>query len=160
MSDETPMKKMNDSLSEIFDTEPAWDDNVTREDRERALSIIPDVEVTEDDEQDMEIDHQEVRKNIYHLIKQGHDALDYALLLAKDSDSARGFEVVAGLMKTIADMNAQLMDSHRSKKQTKNIGGKRMDDGTPKGNTTNNAIFVGSTTELSKMLESMNNKKG
>lgn len=159
------MDKMDESLSEIFDADPI---NLTKEERKNSLTIIPEIDddVNKNEESDkdeqLEKDHQEARKNIYHLIQQGHTALDYALELAKDSDSARGFEVVAGLMKTISDMNSQLMDTHSKKKHTKNIGAKRMDnnDNGGPGSTTNNAIFVGSTSELSKMIESMSNKKG
>lgn len=158
-SNDKPMDKMDESLSEVFDVEPMGKD----EDRKNAITVIPDLDQEDKSDDDlMEYDHQEVRKNIYHLIGQGHIALDYALELAKESDSARGFEVVAGMMKTISDMNAQLMETHKSKKSTKNIGAKRMEGGNEgsSGGVTNNAIFVGSTTELSKMIESMTNKKG
>lgn len=157
-NNDTPMDKMDESLSNIFEVEPMI---VTDEDRKHAITIIPDLDNQDkSDDELMEFDHQEVRKNIHHLIQQGHVALDYALELAKESDSARGFEVVAGMMKTISDMNTQLMDTHRSKKATKHIGAKRMEGGEATGSTTNNAIFVGSTTELAKMIESMTNKKG
>jgi hypothetical protein len=71
--------------------------------------------------------------------------------VAKSSEHPRAFEVVGGLMKQLADINQQLMDVHQQKKKleepTKGSATKEV--------TTNNAIFVGSTADLNKMIKKM-----
>jgi hypothetical protein len=83
---------------------------------------------------------------------QGEDALMGALEVAKASEHPRAFEVVGTLMKQLADVNQQLLDLHRQKAKldepVKGVGG-------GKQVTNNNAIFVGSTTELNKMISNM-----
>ena len=76
----------------------------------------------------------------------------HALDVAKASENPRAFEVVGGLMKQLADINHQLLDL--SEKRQKMSAPKKND---PAGNqiTNNNAFFVGSTTELNKMLNNM-----
>jgi len=145
-------ENMNDALSEIFgvEVEPA-----TFEDKRGALTIIPEVETSDDDLETMDHDHQNARKNLSHLIQQGHEALEYALLIAKESESPRAFEVVAGLIKSISDVNTQLLDTHRTKQQMKINELKKNGDKSISNTTTNNCLFVGSTAELSKMISNM-----
>jgi hypothetical protein len=83
---------------------------------------------------------------------QGEDALMGALEVAKASEHPRAFEVVGNLMKQLADVNQQLLDLHKQKQQLENAseGGSGK-----KGVTNNNAIFVGSTTELNKLINKM-----
>lgn len=143
----TPIDKMDEALSDIFNTEPC---DLTSEQKKNAISIIEDIK-----DGNIDTDHQNARNSIYHLISQGNVALDYALELAKQSDSARGFEVVAGLLKTIADINTQLLDTHEKKEKVKKAQSNNGE--TDNGNVTNNnSIFVGSTAELSKMISDMN----
>lgn len=98
-------------------------------------------------------DADNARSNIYGLIDQGSNALDYAIELAKSSDSPRAFEVVGTLLKTIADMNSQLLDIH-SKKQALNKKQEVQTDG-PQKVVNNSIVFQGSTTDLQRMLKDM-----
>jgi hypothetical protein len=96
-------------------------------------------------------DFEQSRKNLNILLMQGEDALMGALEVAKASEHPRAFEVVGNLMKQLADVNQQLLDLHKQKQQLENAesgSGK-------KGVTNNNAIFVGSTTELNKLINKM-----
>lgn len=97
----------------------------------------------------IDYDYEKTRGNLHTLLAQGHEALMEALEIAKKSEHPRAFEVVGGLMKQLADINHQLLDlSEKRQKMTEKTENKQ-------GPTTNNAIFVGSTTELNKFLKNM-----
>ncbi len=98
-------------------------------------------------------DYNTTRKNLIDLLATGKDALDTALLVAKDSEHPRAFEVVGNLMKQIADINEQLLVLSERKQK---LDGKLTDNNNQGGNvTTNNSIFVGSTSELQKLINDM-----
>ena len=98
-----------------------------------------------------EVDFEQSRKNLQLLLLQGEDALMGALEVAKASEHPRAFEVVGNLIKQLADVNQQMLDLHQQKKKLDGEDGKA----SSKQVTNNNAIFVGSTTELSKMIKKM-----
>lgn len=136
--------KIDNNMSEIFDLEPTQ--KVTGEVITKSGEVIlpPDERV--------DYDYDKSRSNLHNLLQQGQDALNHALEVAKSSEHPRAFEVVGNLMKQLADINHQLMDLH---------GKKRDLDAPSKGEvskqvTNNNAIFVGSTAELSKLINNMN----
>ena len=98
---------------------------------------------------DTEEDYVYTRDKIKNLISKSEDAIDSMMMLAQDSEHPRAFEVLSAMFKTTTEMMDQLMTLQK----------KRHDLTQPKdaknqqsGNTTNNAIFVGSTTELQKYL--------
>lgn len=95
-------------------------------------------------------DYEKSRNNLHTLLEQGKDALIYALEVAKQSEHPRAFEVVGGLMKQLADINHQLLDlsEKRQKLEAK-------DKNETKQVTNNTAVFVGSTTDLNKMIKNM-----
>jgi hypothetical protein len=97
----------------------------------------------------IEDDYDKSRTNLHDLLLKGQEALESALTVAKQSEHPRAFEVVGNLMKQLADVNQQLMDLHQQKRKLEEPSK------TQKSVTTNNAIFVGSTTELSKMIKNM-----
>ena len=134
--------KIDDNLSEIF--------NMTPIERANNQVVIAETgEIIESKETKVESDYDRTRNNLHNLLAQGQQALNHALEVAKQSEHPRAFEVVGNLMKQVADINTQLMDLHQQKQKL---------DG-PKEtakNVTNNAIFVGSTSELNKLIEKMN----
>ena len=105
-------------------------------------------DVTEDREKDYEY----TRGQLYTLIDQGGEAVRGALEVAQESGHPRAFEVATNAMKQVADMTDKLADLHKKMKDL---------DEEKKGpsNVTNNAMFVGSTSELQKMLKQMNGGK-
>ena len=105
-------------------------------------------DVTEDREKDYEY----TRAELYRLIDQGQEAVQGALEVAQESGHPRAFEVATNAMKQVADMTDKLADLHKKMKAL---------DEEKKGPTkvTNNAMFVGSTTELQKMLKQMGGGK-
>lgn len=93
-------------------------------------------------------DYETTRNNLHSILNQGQEALFHALEVAKQSEHPRAFEVVGGLMKHLSDINHQLLDLHKKKQSIES----NSSDSKEPSSVTNNAIFVGSTTELSKML--------
>lgn len=94
-------------------------------------------------------DFDYIRANIKDIIKTGQEALHRLLMLAQTSDQPRAYEVVAILMREIASANKDLLNSHKVKYETVNPSEKQG----AVHNTQNNTIFVGSTSELSKVLK-------
>jgi len=90
-------------------------------------------------------DFDYARENIKQLIANGSDAIDEIIKIAKAGDNPRAFEVVSLLLKTVADMNKDLIDLYQKTKVVKK-------EETTINNTTNQSIFVGSTSELQDLI--------
>lgn len=114
-------------------------------------------EVT-DASEDINKDIEFARENTIGLIAQSQEAIDELLLIAKQSQHPRAFEVVANLLKTSADLNSDLLNIHKKKQD---LTGKVATAPSSAKNVTNNNLFVGSTADLQNMLADMaaNNKK-
>lgn len=134
--------KIDDRLSEVFDV-PA----ITKTEGE--VIDASTGEIIQKPVEKIEDDYDRTRSNLHELLVKGQDALNHALEVAKQSEHPRAFEVVGNLMKQLADVNQQLMDIHQQKAKL---------DGPGKADkqvTNNNAIFVGSTAELNKLIKNM-----
>jgi hypothetical protein len=131
------MKKINEKLSEIFDVEPIKEEIKPKNE----LSLI-------DDTDPVETDTDYARKNIRSLIEKGKDAVDELLIVAKDSQHPRAYEVAATLIKNMSDLNKDLLELQKRKKELQ-ISSKE------KSNDLNidKAVFVGSTAELMKLIK-------
>ena len=99
---------------------------------------------TEDEDND---DFKYSRENLYHLIERGQDALDGILQVAKETDHPRAYEVAGQLLKTNAENAEKLVNLQTTKKKVTEVSG-------PKNVT--NALFVGSTAELQKLIKDKN----
>ena len=129
------MNKLNQTLSEVLDVEPI--DYQTTE--------IVQVKTPVED------DAEFARTNIRDLISKGNTAIDNLLQVATASEHPRAYEVAAGLIKNLGDLNKDLLEIQKRKRD--------LDPTQSKSNSTTNidkAVFVGSTTELVKFLK--NNK--
>jgi len=137
------MSKMNNNLSEVLNTEP--------------IEINPIIEVQSTEVTSLnqvEDDANFARSNIRDLIAKGNTAMDQLLAVAKESEHPRAYEVAAGLIKNLADMNKDLLELQKKRKDlTPNGDGFA---GNAKNLNVDKAIFVGSTNELVKFLK--NNK--
>lgn len=102
------------------------------------------------DNEKVEYDYNKTRDNLHSLLNQGQEALYHALEVAKQSEHPRAFEVVGELMSKLATVNGQLLDLTEKKQK---LVTKKEKEGPQ--NITNNAIFVGSTNELKKMLNNI-----
>ncbi len=134
------MSNIDDKLNEVLDIAgvvlPA-----TTQDESKELVIPQD--------KDVEIDFDTGRENLYKMLDKGNDAIDGILALAKEGEHPRAYEVAGQLIKTVADVSKDLMAMQEKLKKLKEVPNTG-----PKSVT--NALFVGSTTELQKLLK---NKK-
>ena len=94
---------------------------------------------------DDDIDYNYARENYYNLIERNQDAVEEMLEIAKQSEHPRAFEVVGQLIKSGLDANKELMALHKTKKELSIEKGPSQ--------VTNQAVFVGSTAELQKLLK-------
>jgi hypothetical protein len=90
-------------------------------------------------------DYEFVQSNLKNLIGSGNVALESALKVATESDSPRAFEVVAIMLKTMADLNNNVLDVHKKAKAT-------TADTKTTVKQTNNSVFIGSTKDLQNLL--------
>jgi len=133
------MSKLNDNLSEIFDIEPLEEPKYLP-----ATVIQKPVEEAGDE---VDADSSIARSNIKNLIDKGTDSIDDLLRVAKESEHPRAYEVAANFIKTLADLNKDLLEIQKRKQELK-----------PQNNQSNspinvkNAVFVGSTAELLKQI--------
>ena len=129
------MNKINDKLNEILDIA----DEVNVEEVKKTLPTVPE-------DKDPDIDFETGRKNLYNLLDKGNEAIDGILELAKEGEHPRAYEVAGQLIKTVSEVSQNLLDLQEKLKKVKEVPDKG-----PKNVT--NALFVGSTTELQKMLK-------
>jgi len=98
------------------------------------------------DNEDVSADYKYSRENFYNLIERGQDAIDGILELAKESEHPRTYEVAGQLIKNVGETTEKLLDLQRKLKDLKEVP-----NTAPKNVT--NALFVGSTAELQKMIK-------
>jgi hypothetical protein len=97
-------------------------------------------------------DYEYARTNLYSIIEKGTNALDDIIDIAKQSESARAFEVVTNLIKTMTEANKDLLSLAKTKKELDR------DENIPEKQVTNNNLFVGSSAELLKMIKDKSNE--
>jgi hypothetical protein len=114
--------------------------------------IIPSLNEKQDD---IKKDYEYTRANLYSLIEKGQEAINGIMELAGESDSPRAYEVAGQLIKSVGDVTDKLIDLQKKLKDVEE------DTVKTTNNVTNNAVFVGSTSELSKLLKQgfLNNKE-
>ena len=147
---------MKDNYDDLNDTFNTSDDVVDIE-----VSNTPEAgcvrrkDVMTDITDDAEKDYKYARAQLYSLIEKGQETLNGVMELAGESASPRAYEVAGQVLKSTADITYKLADLQKKMKD--------LDEDKPKGpsNVTNNALFVGSTSELSKMIKEgiLNNKE-
>ncbi len=129
------MKKGYDSLNDAFNTDGSVEVD----------AIVKADEAPKVDE--VKKDYDYTRGNLYSLIEKGQEAINGIMEVAGETASPRAYEVAGQLIKSVADTTDKLADLHKKVKDIE-------EDNPKKQNTvTNNALFVGSTSDLSKMLK-------
>ena len=131
---------MTDKFNKLNETFEVEDEIISKE--------IKKVEPKKLSEEDIQKDYEYTRGNLYSLIEKGQEALNGALELAQETDSPRAYEVTGQLIKSISDATDKLLDLQ---KKLKEVNTEEKQKGP---STVNNALFVGSTAELAKMLKS------
>ena len=129
-----------DEIDEFLDIEPV--DNP----KENKIEKV-------EKKEDSTLDYEYSRGNLYSLIEKGQEALNGILEVAQGSDHPRAYEVAGQIIKSVGDTTDKLIDLQAKMKNLK-----KEDKDSPK--TVNNALFVGSTSDLSKLLKKgvLNNK--
>jgi hypothetical protein len=143
------MKDNYDELEETIDIET---DIVSVE--KNSVEIVEEIkEIRKVD--DLKKDYEYTRANLYSLIEKGQEAINGIMELAGESDSPRAYEVAGQLIKSVGDVADKLIDLQKKVKDVEEESTKST------GNVTNNAVFIGSTSELSKILKQgfLNNKE-
>ena len=102
---------------------------------------------------DVEKDYEYTRGNLYSIIEKGQEAINGILELAQESEMPRAYEVAGQLIKNVADATDKLMDLQKKLKEVNE------EEKTKGPSTVNNALFVGSTSELSKLLKAQTKKE-
>lgn len=136
---------IDDKLSQVFQVEPIGKVDI----------IANGGAIVAEKNEALDHDYETTRSNLHSILSQGQTALFHALEVAKQSEHPRAFEVVGGLMKNLSDINHQLLDLHKKKQSIESPKGETKEI----ANVTNNSVFVGSTTELSKMLDDIRRGK-
>ena len=117
------------------------------EEVKETVGITPEQKPDRLTKSDIDKDYEYTRGNLYSIIEKGQEAINGILELAQDSEMPRAYEVAGQLIKSVSDATDKLMDLQ---KKVKDVN----EDTPQKGpNTVNNALFVGSTAELAKLLK-------
>ena len=134
---------MKNNLDDAFNITPT-EVEVDQTEVKEPVGIQKPDRLTKDD---IEKDYEYTRGNLYRIIEKGQEAINGILELAQDSEMPRAYEVAGQLIKSVSDATDKLMDLQ---KKVKDVN----EDAPQKGpNTVNNALFVGSTAELAKLLK-------
>ena len=133
------MKNSYDSLNDTFNTDSVESTEIVKEQkRKEQIQKLTD---------DVSKDYDYTRGNLYSLIEKGQEAINGIMEVAGETASPRAYEVAGQLIKSVADTTDKLADLHKKVKEIEE------DNPKTQSTVTNNALFVGSTSELSKMLK-------
>ena len=133
------MKNSYDSLNDTFNTDPVESTEIVKEQkRKEQIQKLTD---------DVSKDYDYTRGNLYSLFEKGQEAINGIMEVAGETASPRAYEVAGQLIKSVADTTDKLADLHKKVKEIEE------DNPKTQSTVTNNAFFVGSTSELSKMLK-------
>jgi hypothetical protein len=142
--------KMTKKFKDLNDTFNVSDENV---------EIIPNSEIIEEKIQkadtignEIKKDYEYTRGNLYSLIEKGQEAINGILELAQESEMPRAYEVAGQLIKNVADATDKLMDLQKKLKDIEE------DKSSKSPTNVTNALFVGSTAELAKLLKNQDLK--
>ena len=131
---------------------------------DKTFNVTPEVEVMKEDavvkkenpdrltKDDITRDYEYTRGNLYSIIEKGQEAIDGILELAQDSEMPRAYEVAGQLIKSVSDATDKLMDLQKKLKDVEEESSRRPTNVT-------NALFVGSTAELSKLIKKNSEEK-
>ena len=133
------MKNLNEKLSEALDIEPI--------EVSEFAPVMQPVTVSVNDSL-VDDDAEFARSNIRNLIQKGNVAMDQLLHVAKESEHPRAYEVAAGLIKNLSELNKDLLEIQKRRKDLS-----PQESSSVKNVNVDKAVFVGSTAELVKLLK-------
>jgi len=133
-------KTIDEKLNDILDVDSSTGEVIVPK-KDTSITPVSDASIIDDD-------YEYARKNLRGLIENGKEVMENIIYVAKESESPRSYEVVGQLIKTLAETNKDLLDLAKKSKDLKSNK-----DETPTGGTQiQNALFVGSTAELQKLI--------
>jgi hypothetical protein len=142
------MTKKFDNLNDVFNvSSEIISKEIEKSDKNSAISEKKEDLDEKDIKKDIKKDYEYTRGNLYSLIEKGQEAINGILELAQESEMPRAYEVAGQLIKNVADATDKLMELQKKLKDVNE------DSNTKSPSTINNALFVGSTAELSKLLK-------
>ena len=136
------MKTQSDILDDVLGITDVVE-NATKDVTPPREIVVPETKLNNED---IDNDYKYQRENFYNLIERGQDAITGILDLARESETPRSYEVAGNLIKQVAEVNEKLVDLQLKMQKLKEVP-----SNAPKNVT--NALFVGSTAELQKMLK-------
>ena len=141
-------QSIDEKLDELLDINHEAEEVV----KETNKVLVPRDEVGRFSQRDkeQEIDYKYTRNTLYGLVERGQDAIEGILDLAKESEHPRTYEVAGQLIKTVSETSEKLLQIQKMMDD--------LEDDRPKHQTTNQNLFVGSTTELQKLLKKQDAK--
>ena len=142
------MSNIDDKLNEVLNIA---EEVLEKKEDKNPLEIVNEKPVAPENA-DVNTDFDTGRGELYNLLEKGNTAIDGILALAKEGEHPRAYEVAGQLIKTQSEIAQNLLDLQDKLKKLKDVKGD-----SPKSVT--NALFVGSTTELQKMIKKNKEKK-
>ncbi len=127
--------------------------NITPDVVEEETSIVEREKPARLTQDDITKDYEYTRGNLYSIIEKGQEAINGILELAQESEMPRAYEVAGQLIKSVSDATDKLMDLQ---KKLKDVNEEQQQKGP---STVNNALFVGSTADLAKLIKGETTKK-
>lgn len=139
-------KTVDDKLNEIFDVQG----KIIEQELPVMKQLNSDVLSGTPNDESIDADYEYARQNLKLFIEQGKVAMENIIFLAKEGESPRAYEVVGQLIKTLSDTNKDLLDLGKKVKDLKS----KKDDTSQQSTSQHitNALFVGSTAELQKLI--------
>ena len=140
-------KTVDDKLNDIFDVQGKIVEQVVLP----ATTVVeqqPKDNIGVPNDESIDADYEYARENLKLFIEQGKVAMENIIFLAKEGESPRAYEVVGQLIKTLSDTNKDLLDLGKKVKELKS----KKDDTQQPAQHITNALFVGSTAELQKLI--------
>lgn len=134
-------EKVEDRLNDVFDVAS----ELVSTDDKHLPSTMPDA--LDASKVDMDADYEYARNNFHLLIEKGNTAIEGILSLAREAENPRSYEVAGQLIKTVSDVTQDLMRLQKNMKELKKVD----KEDAPKNVT--NALFIGSTAELQKLMK-------
>jgi hypothetical protein len=134
-------KTIDEKLNDILDVDASTGEVIVPK-KDTSITPVSDTSIIDDD-------YEYARKNLRGLIENGKEVMENIIYVAKESESPRSYEVVGQLIKTLAETNKDLLDLAKKSKDLKS----NKDETQNSGTQIQNALFVGSTAELQKLIK-------
>ena len=125
-------------------------EEISKNDVKIINATVENVPTVIDNNENKDNDFQYARENLYDIIEKGRDAMEELLEIAKAEESPRAFEVFGQLLKNMTDTQSTLMELHQKKQKLENDGDRQE---VSRAQNVTNALFVGSTADLLKLVK-------